>query len=263
MTRSRAIGSNTTNNEKSSTKGTNTMADNPTIDDLKAPLLAALGAADLALATVNDLLAELRERAERCPHRRQQPGRREPCAPGQAAGRPARAASRAPRAVHRRRAAHRRRRLRRSGDRSVQRADRARRGCPGAAAQPGRLRRRLGACRGLCRPGGRADPGSSGHRRVADPRGRRACRQAGRHRAAEEDDAAAKKARPRRPPPRRLRPRRPGQEGSRQEGSGQEGHPEVTVGLRCPVGQRKPTTSTPRGPVGRLGVDVWEPPAYA
>jgi heparin binding hemagglutinin HbhA len=39
------------------------MADNPTIDDLKAPLLAALGAADLALATVNDLLLELRERA--------------------------------------------------------------------------------------------------------------------------------------------------------------------------------------------------------
>jgi heparin binding hemagglutinin HbhA len=39
------------------------MADNPTIDDLKAPLLAALGAADLALATVNDLLAELRGRA--------------------------------------------------------------------------------------------------------------------------------------------------------------------------------------------------------
>ncbi|MDT5021652.1 MAG: heparin binding hemagglutinin HbhA, partial [Mycobacterium sp.] len=33
------------------------MADNnPNIDDLKAPLLAALGAADLALATVNDLL---------------------------------------------------------------------------------------------------------------------------------------------------------------------------------------------------------------
>jgi heparin binding hemagglutinin HbhA len=39
------------------------MAENPTIDDLKAPLLAALGAADLALATVNDLLAELRGRA--------------------------------------------------------------------------------------------------------------------------------------------------------------------------------------------------------
>ena len=37
---------------------------NPEIDDLKAPLLASLGAADLALATVNDLLAELRARAE-------------------------------------------------------------------------------------------------------------------------------------------------------------------------------------------------------
>src|ERR1700761_5312722 len=46
------------------TKG-NTMAENnPSIEDLKAPLLAALGAADLALATVNDLLGELRERAE-------------------------------------------------------------------------------------------------------------------------------------------------------------------------------------------------------
>jgi heparin binding hemagglutinin HbhA len=42
------------------------MADNnnPSIEDLKAPLLAALGAADLALATVNDLLGELRDRAE-------------------------------------------------------------------------------------------------------------------------------------------------------------------------------------------------------
>lgn len=40
------------------------MAETPTIDDLKAPLLAALGAADLALATVNDLLIELRDRAE-------------------------------------------------------------------------------------------------------------------------------------------------------------------------------------------------------
>src|ERR1700739_1100911 len=42
----------------------NTMAENSNIEDLRAPLLAALGAADLALATVNDLLANLRERAE-------------------------------------------------------------------------------------------------------------------------------------------------------------------------------------------------------
>jgi heparin binding hemagglutinin HbhA len=41
----------------------NTMADNPTIDELRTPLLAALGAADLALATVNELLSELRDRA--------------------------------------------------------------------------------------------------------------------------------------------------------------------------------------------------------
>ena len=40
------------------------MAENPNIDDLRAPLLAALGAADLALATVNDLITNLRERAE-------------------------------------------------------------------------------------------------------------------------------------------------------------------------------------------------------
>jgi heparin binding hemagglutinin HbhA len=42
------------------------MAENtqPTIEDLKAPLLAAVGAADLALATVNEIVASLRERAE-------------------------------------------------------------------------------------------------------------------------------------------------------------------------------------------------------
>ena len=35
-----------------------------TAEDLKAPLLAAVGAADLALATVNEILTALRERAE-------------------------------------------------------------------------------------------------------------------------------------------------------------------------------------------------------
>ena len=40
------------------------MAENTNIEDLRAPLLAALGAADLALATVNDLVVNLRERAE-------------------------------------------------------------------------------------------------------------------------------------------------------------------------------------------------------
>ncbi|MBY0290621.1 MAG: apolipoprotein A1/A4/E family protein [Mycobacteriaceae bacterium] len=36
----------------------------PTADDLKAPLLAAVGAADLALERVNEIVATLRERAE-------------------------------------------------------------------------------------------------------------------------------------------------------------------------------------------------------
>jgi heparin binding hemagglutinin HbhA len=40
------------------------MAENPTIEELKAPLLAAVGAADLALATVNEIITTLRERAE-------------------------------------------------------------------------------------------------------------------------------------------------------------------------------------------------------
>src|SRR5580693_5028131 len=40
-----------------------TMPENANIEDLRAPLLAALGAADLALATVNDLLTSIRERA--------------------------------------------------------------------------------------------------------------------------------------------------------------------------------------------------------
>ncbi|HET9874656.1 MAG TPA: heparin-binding hemagglutinin [Mycobacterium sp.] len=39
------------------------MAENPTIDELRAPLLAAIGAADLALATMTDLVTNLRERA--------------------------------------------------------------------------------------------------------------------------------------------------------------------------------------------------------
>jgi heparin binding hemagglutinin HbhA len=36
----------------------------PTIEDLKAPLLAAVGAADLALERVNEIVAALRDRAE-------------------------------------------------------------------------------------------------------------------------------------------------------------------------------------------------------
>ena len=37
---------------------------NPNVEDLKAPLLAAVGAADLALERVNEIIAALRERAD-------------------------------------------------------------------------------------------------------------------------------------------------------------------------------------------------------
>ncbi len=41
------------------------MAENtPSIEDLKAPLLAAVGAADLALSTVNEILSSIKDRAE-------------------------------------------------------------------------------------------------------------------------------------------------------------------------------------------------------
>jgi heparin binding hemagglutinin HbhA len=40
------------------------MAEYNTVEELKAPLLAAVGAADLALATVNEILTNLRDRAE-------------------------------------------------------------------------------------------------------------------------------------------------------------------------------------------------------
>ncbi|HZQ30186.1 MAG TPA: heparin-binding hemagglutinin [Mycobacterium sp.] len=41
-----------------------TQKNNPNVEDLKAPLLAAVGAADLALERVNDIVLALRERAE-------------------------------------------------------------------------------------------------------------------------------------------------------------------------------------------------------
>ena len=46
------------------TKNTKNAKNVNTVEDLKAPLLAAVGAADLALSTVNEILVALRERAE-------------------------------------------------------------------------------------------------------------------------------------------------------------------------------------------------------
>src|SRR5690348_1338220 len=44
-------------------KNTKQAKNQPTADDLKAPLLAAVGAADLALERVNEIVATLRDRA--------------------------------------------------------------------------------------------------------------------------------------------------------------------------------------------------------
>ena len=44
-------------------KKTQRKTQQPTVDDLKAPLLAAVGAADLALERVNEIVATLRDRA--------------------------------------------------------------------------------------------------------------------------------------------------------------------------------------------------------
>jgi signal transduction histidine kinase len=106
------------------------------VEELTAPLFAALGAADLALATVNDLLAELRERAEetrtdtrsRVEESRARLTKLQEDLP-ETAARPARP-------VHRRRAAQRRGGLRRGRDLALRRAGRARRGRPRAPAQP-------------------------------------------------------------------------------------------------------------------------------
>ena len=42
---------------------TKTQKNQPNVDDLKAPLFAAVGAADLALERVNEIVATLREQA--------------------------------------------------------------------------------------------------------------------------------------------------------------------------------------------------------
>ena len=48
---------------KKTTQKTTQKNAQPTVDDLKAPLLAAVGAADLALERVNEIVAALRDRA--------------------------------------------------------------------------------------------------------------------------------------------------------------------------------------------------------
>src|SRR5690242_15885240 len=51
------------NHNMATKKPAKTAKNQPNVDDLKAPLLAAVGAADLALERVNEIVATLRERA--------------------------------------------------------------------------------------------------------------------------------------------------------------------------------------------------------
>lgn len=124
------------------------MAENSNIDDIKAPLLAALGAADLALATVNELITNLRERAEET------------------------------RTDTRSRVEESRARLTKlQEDLPEQLVVPASRGLEvalGGLTQllGGELRGSVGARRRLRGPGGGVDPGGVGYGRIADPRGR-------------------------------------------------------------------------------------------
>ena len=184
------------------------MAENTNIEDLRAPLLAALGAADLALATVNDLIAGLRERAEetRAETRTRVEERRARL--DQAAGGPARAVHRAARQVHHRRAAQGRRGVPGGSDRAgtTSWSSAARRPCSGCAT-----RRRFEDA--SARAEGYVDQAveltqealgtvASQTRAV----GERAAKLVGIELPGK-TEATAKKA-PRRPSPRRLRPRR-------------------------------------------------------
>ncbi len=183
----------------------------PTVDDLKAPLLAAVGAADLALERVNEIVATLRERAgeartdaeTRVEESRARLTKLQEDLPTQFGDLRERLTTDELRKVAESYAE--------AAQTTLQQARRAWRGRAGAAAQPARARGGPRARRALHRPGRRADPGGAGQRGVADPRGRRACRQAGRRRAAEEGcrrPPRPRRPRPRRRPPRRLRPRR-------------------------------------------------------
>ena len=226
----------------------NTPAKNqPTVDDLKAPLLAAVGAADLALERVNEIVATLRERAgeartdaeARVEESRARLTKLQEDLPTQFGDLRERLTSDELRKFAESYAE--------AAQTDLQQARRAWRGRPRAAAQPAGPRRGRRSRRALHGPGRRADPGGAGQRGVADPRGRRACRQAGRRRAAEEGsegrcpgEEGAPRPRPRRRPPRR----RPAK-----KAAGQEGHPEVNQRLRSPAGA---TQSRP-GDVTRLG----------
>ena len=184
-----------------------TQKNQPTADDLKAPLLAAVGAADLALERVNEIVAALRERAgeartdaeARVEETRARVNKLQEDLPTQFGDLRERLNSdelRKSAESYADAAQTTYNKLVERGEAALERL----RTPPALEEAADRVE--------SYRPA-RADRGSAGHRRDADPCGRRACRQARRRRAAEEGRAGQEgPLRPRRPRPRRPRPRR-------------------------------------------------------
>ncbi len=147
------------------------MAENSNIDDIKAPLLAALGAADLALATVNELITNLRERAEET--RTDTRSRVE-----ESRARLTKLQEDLPEQLTELREKFTAEELRKAAEgyleaatsrynELVERGEAALERC--AASRASRKCRRARRLRG---PGGGVDPGGVGYGRIADPRGR-------------------------------------------------------------------------------------------
>ena len=192
----------------------------PTVDDLKAPLLAAVGAADLALERVNEIVATLRERAgeartdaeARVEESRARLTRLQEDLPTQFGDLRDRLSSEELRKFAESYAET----AQTTYNKLVERGEVA---IEKLRSQPA-LEEAAGRVETQHRPGRRADPGGAGQCCFADPRGRRARRQAGWRRAAQEGAEVCG-------PGEEGRQEGSGQEGPGQEGSGQEGHPEV------------------------------------
>ena len=197
----------------------------PTVDDLKAPLLAAVGAADLALERVNEIVATLRDRAgeartdaeARVEESRARLTKLQEDLPTQFGELRDRLTSDELRKVaesYAEAAQTRYNSLVERGEAALERLRNTN------ALEEGRER-----VERLVGSGRRADPGGAGQRGVADPRGGRARRQAGRRRAAEEgaEGRSGQEGRPAKKAPAKKAPG--------QEGCGQEGHPEVVIRL--------------------------------
>ena len=163
----------------------------PTVDDLKAPLLAAVGAADLALAGSTRSSPPCAS-VPGGPHRRQTRVEESRARLTKLQEDLPDAGRRAARAAEHRRAAQGRRGLRRGRDRppTTSSSSVARPPCERLRSQPA-LEEAAGRVESYTDQAVELTQEALGTVAIADPRGRRARRQAGRRRAAEEGQKAA------------------------------------------------------------------------